>query len=106
DRIPTPKWLTTKFVDTGLDLPGGREGRSSMSLYKREVPKGLVTLGSNVDPVHAAGDMYNVFVAGAGSVAESDKSASPAPSSPAPVEPSRPSKPGMLPAFPGAEGWG
>ena len=60
DVVPDPAWLSL-FQDTGEDIPAGPV---TFSLYRRNFPKGTVTLGSNIDTgTSGAQTMYIIIVA-------------------------------------------
>ena len=58
DAIARPNWLTAGFTDSNLDLV--RDAKR-YSLFRRAVPKGRVTLGSNTQ-VATTKNMYTVVV--------------------------------------------
>ena len=58
-RIPTPSWLTSQYVDTKLVVS---TTDAPFRVFRREVPLGAVTLGSNSAKA-VGGSMYFVAVA-------------------------------------------
>lgn len=59
-----PSWIVDDFEDTGAELKVGNTSRPySMSLFKREYPAGLITLGGNYPAKDAgSGGMYVVII--------------------------------------------
>jgi hypothetical protein len=78
-RLQTPAWLSSSFVDTRFDLRDA--DRNRLRIYRREVKKGTVTLGSNLDRSMKNGTMYSVFLAA------SERPTDEPPPPPAPSEP-------------------
>jgi hypothetical protein len=61
-RIPRPRWLSSSFTDSGLELVTDEDGaRRRFRVYRRSYGAGTVTLGGNVDSP-ADGSMYHVVV--------------------------------------------
>src|SRR5687767_9836090 len=58
DALARPSWLTASFTDSNQDLV---RGSKRFSLFRREVAKGRVTLGSNAQ-LPTEQDMYTVVV--------------------------------------------
>jgi hypothetical protein len=63
DRTARPEWLKSGFQDTGVDLLTAADVARRMSIFRRTVAQGTVTLGSNVPSGRASSAMYVVAVA-------------------------------------------
>lgn len=107
DRLNRPAWLKG-FTDTGLDLLDTNTS-AKFSLFKKSFAKGTVTLGSNVATTAGSdqNNMYTVIVVPSGGSSTPTDTAVSNPQQQDPPPPPDVSYPGgVVPAFPGAEGFG
>jgi hypothetical protein len=82
--LAVPSWLTASFTKTSVVLPTTDLGKK-LVVYRRAVPAGRVTLGSNAVAAMTGGSMYVVMVAA--DTAAQTPTAEPTPTEPTPRQP-------------------